>query len=109
MYERLGALTPASVRTEVFGWMSSGAMAGAAIGSTLAGTVVEAFGVPWVFAAAALLTLVAALILIQVPPHLPEEYPDDYPTSRDRLPVDSGRPAAGGGELGDPVEQPVGK
>jgi MFS family permease len=88
MYERLGALTPASVRTEVFGWMSSGAMAGAAIGSALAGVVVESFGVPWVFAAAAVLTLVAALMLVQVPPHVPEQNPDDYPSSRDKKKAD---------------------
>jgi MFS family permease len=77
MYERLGALTPASVRTEVFGWMNSSAMLGAAAGSALSGVIVEAFGVPYVFVAAALLTLVAAGVLLGVPPHRPEEHADE--------------------------------
>ena len=33
LYERLGAMTPDSVRTEIFGWMGSGAMVGGAVGS----------------------------------------------------------------------------
>jgi len=82
MYERLGAFTPESVRTEVFGWMNSGAMLGAAAGSALAGVVVESLGVPYVFVTAAVLALAAALVLIGVPPHVPEEYPDEYPAPR---------------------------
>jgi MFS family permease len=71
LYERLGALTPDSVRTEVFGWMGSAAMAGAAVGAAVAGVVVEAFGVPYVWVMAAGLTLVAGLSLLGVPPHRP--------------------------------------
>jgi MFS family permease len=71
LYERLGALTPDSVRTEVFGWMGSGAMIGAAIGSAVAGAVVETFGVPYVWVLATGLTLLAGITLIGVPPHRP--------------------------------------
>ena len=73
LYERLGALTPDSVRTEVFGWMVSGAMVGGAVGSSVAGLVVEAFGVPYVFLMAAGLGLLAALSLLHVPPHRPAD------------------------------------
>lgn len=71
VYERLGSLTPASVRTEIFGWMNSGAMLGAAGGSAVAGAVVEALGVPYVFAMATALTLISAATLLGVPPHRP--------------------------------------
>jgi predicted MFS family arabinose efflux permease len=73
LYERLGALTPASVRTEVFGWMSSGAMIGGALGSSIGGQVIESLGIPYIWALAALLILTAAACLIQVPPHHPTE------------------------------------
>ena len=73
LYERLGALTPDSVRTEVFGWMVSGAMVGGAVGSAVAGLVVEEFGVPYVFLMAAGLGLLAALSLLHVPPHRPAD------------------------------------
>jgi MFS family permease len=72
LYERLGALTPDSVRTEVFGWMSSGAMIGAAGGSAIAGAVVESFGVRYVWVMATVLTLLAGLVLVRVPPHRQE-------------------------------------
>jgi MFS family permease len=72
LYERLGALTPDSVRTEVFGWMGSAAMVGAAAGSAVSGAVVEAFGVRYVWMMAAGLTLLGALALVRVPPHRPE-------------------------------------
>ncbi|HEU4947016.1 MAG TPA: MFS transporter [Kribbella sp.] len=73
LYERLGALTPDSVRTEVFGWMGSGAMVGAAVGSAVAGAVVESFGVRYVWVLAAGLTAVAAASLVRVPPHQPSQ------------------------------------
>jgi predicted MFS family arabinose efflux permease len=73
LYERLGALTPDSVRTEVFGWMTSGAMVGGAIGSSVAGQVVETFGVRYVWVLATLLTLLAAVSLLRIPPHRPAE------------------------------------
>ena len=71
LYERLGALTPDSVRTEVFGWMTSGAMVGGAIGSSVAGQVVESFGVEYVWVLASVLTLLAAATLFRIPPHRP--------------------------------------
>jgi MFS family permease len=73
LYERLGALTPASVRTEVFGWMTSGGMVGGAIGSSVAGQVVETFGVRYVWVLAALLTFGATVSLLRIPPHRPAE------------------------------------
>lgn len=72
LYERLGALTPDSVRTEVFGWMQGSAMLGGAAGSALAGLVVEVAGVPWVLAMAAVLVLVGSAVLAGVPAHVPE-------------------------------------
>ena len=77
LFERLGALTPDSVRTEVFGWMNGLAMLGGAAGSALAGVVVELAGVPWVLAIAAVLVLVGAAVLVGVPPHVPEPAKDD--------------------------------
>ena len=71
LYERLGALTPDSVRIEVFGWMTSGAMVGGAIGSSVAGQVVESFGVEYVWVLASVLTLLAAATLFRIPPHRP--------------------------------------
>jgi predicted MFS family arabinose efflux permease len=73
LYERLGAMTPDSVKTEVFGWMGSAGMAGGAVGSAVAGLVVEAFGVRYVWVMAALLTLAAAVSLLHIPPHQPTE------------------------------------
>jgi MFS family permease len=73
LYERLGAMTPDSVKTEVFGWMGSAGMAGGAVGSAVAGLVVEAFGVRYVWVMAATLTLAAAISLLHVPPHQPTE------------------------------------
>ncbi|MDX6260496.1 MAG: hypothetical protein QOH84_2184 [Kribbellaceae bacterium] len=73
LYERLGAMTPDSVKTEVFGWMGSAGMAGGAVGSAVAGLVVEAFGVRYVWVMAAILTLAAAISLLHVPPHQPTE------------------------------------
>jgi MFS family permease len=77
LYERLGAMTPDSVRTEVFGWMGSAGMAGGAIGSAVAGVVVETLGVRYVWVMAAALTLTAALSLLHVPPHRPADDPVD--------------------------------
>ncbi len=71
LYERLGALTPDSVRTEVFGWMGSAAMGGAAIGSAVSGAVVESFGVRYVWLVAALLAAVSFVLLLRVPPEQP--------------------------------------
>ncbi|MEV8376993.1 MFS transporter [Kribbella sp. NPDC056861] len=76
LYERLGAMTPDSVKTEVFGWMGSAGMTGGAIGSALAGLVVEAFGVRYVWVMAAVLTLAAALALLHIPPHRPADHMD---------------------------------
>ncbi|GAB2563291.1 MFS transporter [Kribbella endophytica] len=73
LYERLGAMTPDSVRTEIFGWMGSGAMVGGAVGSAVAGLVVETFGVRYVWLLAAILTLLATLSLLHIPPHRPSE------------------------------------
>ncbi|WP_237771526.1 MFS transporter [Kribbella sp. ALI-6-A] len=73
LYERLGAMTPDSVRTEIFGWMGSGAMIGGALGSALAGVVVETFGVKYVWLLAAVLTLMATLSLLHIPPHRPAD------------------------------------
>lgn len=78
MYERLGALTPDSVRTEVFGWMTSIGMIGGAVGSSVAGQVVESLGVEYVWVFAAVLTMLAAVTLIRIPPH--------RPTSEDLIP-----------------------
>ncbi|MEV6287159.1 MFS transporter [Kribbella sp. NPDC051770] len=73
LYERLGAMTPDSVRTEIFGWMGSGAMVGGALGSALAGLVVETFGVRYVWLMAAVLTLLATVSLLHIPPHRPAD------------------------------------
>jgi MFS family permease len=69
LYERLGALTPDTVRTEVFGWMGSAAMGGAAIGSALSGAVVESFGVQYVWLLAAVLAAASTVLLLRVPAH----------------------------------------
>lgn len=73
IYERLGVMTPASVRTEIFGWMLSGGMIGSAVGSAVSGAVVEAFGVRYAWVLMAVLGLVATLSLLHVPPHRPTE------------------------------------
>jgi MFS family permease len=71
LYERLGALTPDTVRTEVFGWMGSAAMGGAAIGSAVSGAVVESFGVRYVWLLAAMLAALSLALLLRVPPQQP--------------------------------------
>ncbi len=68
LYERLGALTPDTVRTEVFGWMGSAAMGGAAIGSAVAGAVVESFGVRYVWLVATALAALSSVLLLRIPP-----------------------------------------
>jgi len=73
LYERVGALTPTSAHTEIFGWMLSGAMVGSAVGSALAGAVVEAFGVRYAWVLTASLGTLATLALFRVPPHRPVE------------------------------------
>ncbi len=73
LYERVGALTPTSAHTEIFGWMLSGGMVGSAVGSALAGGVVEAFGVRYAWVLTAVLGTLATLALLRVPPHRPAE------------------------------------
>jgi len=68
LYERLGALTPDTVRTEVFGWMGSAAMGGAAIGAAVSGAVIESFGVRYVWLLAAVLAGMSLVLLLRVPP-----------------------------------------
>ncbi|MFI7063484.1 MFS transporter [Kribbella sp. NPDC050124] len=68
LYERLGALTPDTVRTEVFGWMSSAAMGGAAIGAAVAGAIVDSYGVRYVWLFAAVMAAVSFLLLLRIPP-----------------------------------------
>ncbi|NIK57509.1 MFS transporter [Kribbella shirazensis] len=75
LYERLGALTPDSVRTEVFGWMGSAAMGGAAVGSAVSGAVVESFGVRYVWLLAAVLAGVSFVLLLRVPSEQRPELP----------------------------------
>jgi predicted MFS family arabinose efflux permease len=67
LYERLGALTPDAVRTEVFGWMGSAAMGGAAIGSAVSGAVIESFGVRYVWLVAAVLAAISLVLLLRIP------------------------------------------
>lgn len=73
LYERLGALTPDTVRTEVFGWMGSAAMGGAAIGAAVSGAVIESFGVRYVWLVAAVLAGVSMVLLLRVPAQSPTE------------------------------------
>jgi predicted MFS family arabinose efflux permease len=73
IYERLGAMTPASARTEIFGWMLSGGMIGSAAGSAIAGVLVESWGVRYAWVLMAGLALVATLSVLRVPPHRPAE------------------------------------
>jgi MFS family permease len=73
LYERLGALTPDAVRTEVFGWMGSAAMGGAAIGAAVSGAVIESFGVRYVWLVAAVLAGVSMVLLLRVPAQSPAE------------------------------------
>ena len=68
LYERLGALTPDAVRTEVFGWMGSAAMGGAAIGAAVSGAVIESFGVRYVWLVAAVLAGLSMVLLLRIPP-----------------------------------------
>ncbi|NIK55021.1 MFS family permease [Kribbella shirazensis] len=71
VYERIGELTPRSAHTEIFGWTQSGGMVGAAVGSAVAGAVVEAFGVRYAWVLTAVLGVLATLSLLRVPPHRP--------------------------------------
>jgi Na+/melibiose symporter-like transporter len=85
LYERLGALTPDTVRTEVFGWMGSAAMGGAAIGSAVSGAVVESFGVRYVWLLASILAALSLVFLLRIPPQQPASpaespEPDHIPT-----------------------------
>jgi MFS family permease len=75
--ERLGAITPDTVRTEVFGWMNGAGMLGASIGAALSGVVIERFGVAAVFVLAAIVVAVATVGLTKVPPHRPEPVEDE--------------------------------
>ncbi|TCO45739.1 putative MFS family arabinose efflux permease [Kribbella antiqua] len=87
LYERLGALTPDTVRTEVFGWMGSAAMGGAAIGSAVSGAVVESYGVRYVWLVAAVLAAVSFVLLLRIPPQepvAPTPEPDTIPTTPPR-------------------------
>jgi len=76
IYERIGVMTPASARTEIFGWMLSGGMIGSAVGSAIAGAVVEAWGVRYVWILMAGLALVATVSVLRVPPHRPADSAD---------------------------------
>ncbi len=76
IYERLGVLTPAAARTEIFGWMLSGGMIGSAAGSAIAGALVESFGVRYAWVLMAGLALVATVSVLGVPPHRPAESAD---------------------------------
>ncbi|UYM05167.1 MFS transporter [Solicola gregarius] len=71
--ERLGALTTEAARAEVFGWMATAGTVGMAVGSALAGSVVEWAGVPWVFGLAALMLALAAVALLPIPPLEPDD------------------------------------
>lgn len=73
LYERVGALTPTSAHTEIFGWTQSGGMVGSAIGSAVAGAVVESFGVRYAWVLTAGLIGLATLSLLRVPPHRPAD------------------------------------
>lgn len=79
--ERLGALTTDDARAEAFGWLATAGTVGMALGSAVAGSVVEWAGVPWVFGLAALMLTVAAVALLPVPPL----EPDDEVELRDRV------------------------
>lgn len=85
--ERLGALTTEAARAEVFGWMATAGTIGMAVGSAVAGSVVEWAGVPWVFGLTALMLIAATIALLPVPPLEPDDA--DAVTS-----VDSDAPAA---------------
>jgi predicted MFS family arabinose efflux permease len=73
LYERVGGLTPTQAHGEIFGWMQSGGMVGSAVGSAVAGAVVEAFGVSYAWVLTTVLTGLATLLLLRVPPHRPAE------------------------------------
>ena len=70
--ERLGELTTDTARAEVFGWMATAGTVGMALGSTLAGSVVEWAGVPAVFGLTALMLALAAVALLPIPPLEPD-------------------------------------
>lgn len=62
VYSRVGALAPAGAATEVFGWMASGLMAGAAAGAALGGLIVAAYGPRPAFVVAALFAVAATVV-----------------------------------------------
>ncbi|MGW7683875.1 MFS transporter [Kribbella sp. NPDC054772] len=68
VYERLGALTPDGARTEAFGWMSSAATTGGAIGAAISGALIESFGVRYVWLLASVLAVLASVLLLRIPP-----------------------------------------
>ncbi|GAB3939555.1 MFS transporter [Kribbella albertanoniae] len=73
LYERLGELTPAAARTEMFGWVLSGGMLGSAAGSAVGGVVVETFGVRYAWALMAVLGVLGTVAVLRVPPHRPAD------------------------------------
>ncbi|MFF1823500.1 MFS transporter [Kribbella sp. NPDC058245] len=73
LYERLGSMTPAASRTEMFGWVLSGGMIGSAAGSAVGGVVVETFGVRYAWALMAVLGVLGTVAVLRVPPHRPVE------------------------------------
>ncbi|MGZ0152033.1 MFS transporter [Kribbella sp. WER1] len=75
LYGRLGALTPDVAKTEVFGWMSSAATAGGAIGAAVAGAIIDGLGVRYVWLLAAVLAVLSTVLLLRVPPEVAEAEP----------------------------------
>ncbi|MGW6281532.1 MFS transporter [Kribbella sp. NPDC055071] len=73
LYERLGGMTPAGARTEIFGWMICGGMIGSAAGSTIAGVIVESFGVSSAWVLTAAVGVIATVAVLRVPPHRPAD------------------------------------
>lgn len=67
--ERLGAVTTESARAEAFGWMATAGTVGMALGSTVAGPVIEIAGVPWVFGLTTVMLTAATVVLLPIPPH----------------------------------------
>jgi MFS family permease len=73
VYERIGVLTPTAAHTEIFGWTQSGGMVGSAVGSAVAGALVETSGVRYAWVLTAALGVLATLSLLRVPPHRPAD------------------------------------
>jgi MFS family permease len=99
LYGRLGVLTPDVARTEVFGWMSSAATGGAAIGAAVAGAIVDEFGVRFVWLLAAVLAVLSTVLLLRVPPDPQPDHTD--PTQTGPGPGRGGPDSAVGGLLGE--------